>query len=425
MRTEMFERRIAASLRIRYAAAAVLGCIAVVLLSVQQSMANGQNFTVLHSFIFGQNDGYQPTGSLALSGSVLYGGTNVGGSYNQGVIFSVGAGGTGYTVLCSVDGQFWGTPTLSGSTLYGMCMIGGSNYDGSIFKMGTNGTGYTILHSFMGGSSDGSGPKGSLTLGGSSLYGMTEYGGSNDGGTLFRIGTNGTGYQVLRSFDGSACPFGSLTLSGSILYGMTIGGSGSDSRGTIFSVDTDGTGFNLLHAFGTTAGDGTNPTGGLTLSGSTLYGMTYSGGNDGNGAIFSVGTNGTGYKILHLFSNADGIWPQGDLTLVGSTLYGMTRSGGGSSDGTIFSIRDDGSGFTVLHSFTDGSNDGGDPQLGSLTLSGSDLYGLTYHGGTGGGGVVFSQSVPEPSTLALLAAGALGLLGYAWRKRKRDADQMR
>ncbi len=33
--------------------------------------------------------------------------------------------------------------------------------------------------------------------------------------------------------------------------------------------------------------------------------------------------------------------------------------------------------------------------------------------------------VPEPGTFALLAAGALGLLGYAWRKRKRDADQMR
>jgi hypothetical protein len=28
--------------------------------------------------------------------------------------------------------------------------------------------------------------------------------------------------------------------------------------------------------------------------------------------------------------------------------------------------------------------------------------------------------VPEPSTLALFAASALGLAGYAWRKRKRQ-----
>ena len=32
--------------------------------------------------------------------------------------------------------------------------------------------------------------------------------------------------------------------------------------------------------------------------------------------------------------------------------------------------------------------------------------------------------VPEPSILALLAVGALGLAGYAWRKRRRDAAQM-
>ena len=28
------------------------------------------------------------------------------------------------------------------------------------------------------------------------------------------------------------------------------------------------------------------------------------------------------------------------------------------------------------------------------------------------------QLVPEPSTLALLAAGVMGLIAYAWRKRK-------
>ena len=27
------------------------------------------------------------------------------------------------------------------------------------------------------------------------------------------------------------------------------------------------------------------------------------------------------------------------------------------------------------------------------------------------------SAVPEPSTLALLAAGAIGLIGYAWRRR--------
>lgn len=93
-------------------------------------------------------------------------------------------------------------------------------------------------------------------------------------------------------------------------------------------------------------------------------------------------------------------------------------SGGGSDDGTIFSVNTDGSDFMAVHSFTEGSNDGGDPQFGSLTLFGSTLYGMTYHGGSGGGGVVFSQSVPEPSAFALLGIGAITLIAAVVRQRK-------
>jgi sugar lactone lactonase YvrE len=40
-------------------------------------------------------------------------------------------------------------------------------------------------------------------------------------------------------------------------------------------------------------------------------------------------------------------------------------------------------------------------------------------------GLAFAPtSVPEPSTLVLLAAGALGLAAYAWRKRRRNTDQI-
>ena len=88
------------------------------------------------------------------------------------------------------DGSFpqYGAPTVSGSTLYGMTVQGGSSDSGAAFKMNTDGTGFTLLHTFTGGGSDGSFPYGSLTLDGSTLYGMTGFGGVNNLGTVFSIG---------------------------------------------------------------------------------------------------------------------------------------------------------------------------------------------------------------------------------------------
>jgi len=63
--------------------------------------------------------------------------------------------------------------------------------------------------------------------------------------------------------------------------------------------------------------------------GSTLYGMTYNGGQYGNdglgyGVIFAIDTDGTNYRVLHHFAGAttnpaDGMHPYGSLTLVGSS----------------------------------------------------------------------------------------------------------
>ena len=272
-----------------------------------------------------------------------------------------------------------------------------------------------ILHSFAGSTSDGDVPYGSLTLSGSTLYGMTTYGGSNSSiGTLFSLNTDGSGYSLLHIFSGSASdgkyPNGSLTLSGSKLYGMTIQG-GTASNGVVFSMNTNGSGFNLLHSFTVSASDGRGPWGSLTLSGSTLYGMTVGGGSSGPGAIFRMNTDGSGYSLLHSFTGgfSDGPYPLGSLTLSGSTLYGMTTAGGSSGRGALFSIGTDGSGFVLLESFTGAPTDGASPQYSDLTLSanGSTLYGMTSAGGTPNKGVVFSRAVPEPGTFALLALGTL------------------
>ena len=73
--------------------------------------------------------------------------------------------------------------------------------------------------------------------------------------------------------------------------------------------------------------DGANPYAGLILSGNTLYGTANGGGSSGNGTVFAVNTNGTGFTNLHSFTaylvnNSDGAYPEAGLILSGNTLYG-------------------------------------------------------------------------------------------------------
>src|SRR5262249_37226996 len=132
-------------------------------------------------------------------------------------------------------------------------------------------TGFTNLHTFTGGS-DGANPNGGLIVSGNTLYGTTAHGAFGSG-TVFAINTDGTGFTNLHTFtatylqrfyfygyfgqeyyveiqanDDGAVPVAGLILAGNALYGTASGG-GSGGNGTVFAVKTDGTGFTTLHHF--------------------------------------------------------------------------------------------------------------------------------------------------------------------------------
>lgn len=406
-----------------------------------------QTFTTLHSFA--DYDGNNPQAGLVLSGDALYGATDRGGTY--GTVFKINTNGTGFTTLHDfsggTDGQYPdGTLVFSGNVLYGTTYWGGANGNGAVFKINTNGTGFTNLHSFAAGSgsfpysyinSDGAGPGAKMILSGNTLYGTTEKGGASGYGTVFRVNTDGSGFANLHSFtngsDGSnpEC----LVLSGNTLYGTTVGISGN---GTVFALNTNGTGFVTLHTF-TAVGfvfapsaapcypnsDGVLPAG-LTLSDSKLYGTTYYGGANGNGTVFAINTNGTGFTNLHNFAatsgssytNREGAHPImfDGLVLANNKLFGTANCGGTAGNGTVFAINTDGTGFTNLHNFSatsSGANSDGAHPCSGLTLSNNTLYGTATAGGANGNGTVFCLSVPAFASKATNITPANGATGVS------------
>jgi uncharacterized repeat protein (TIGR03803 family) len=307
----------------------------------------------------------------------------------------------------ALPGQFSGTNcdganprdalVSSDDIFYGTAQYGGSAGNGTVFAILSDGTCFTNLHSFtatsgsFGTNCDGSNPWAGLVLSGNTLYGTTTYGGLSGWGTVFKINTDGTAFTNLHSFvydsDG-AVPFAGLILSGDTLYGAAAFG-GNSGDGTVFKVNTNGTGFLNLHDFNYSS-DGSGPEGGLMLSGNTLFGTTYLGGSLGKGTVFAVDTDGTDFTNLHNFAGypAEGSLSVSRLVLSGNVLYGTTYLGGNSDLGTVFAISANGTGFTNLHSFSFASDGGGLND--GLVLSGGVLYGAANGGGSAGRGTIFA-----------------------------------
>lgn len=325
----------------------------------------------------------------------LYGTTAGGGLNNSGAIYRINLDGSGFTNIFSF-GTVYGAPErpLSGllqgkdGNLYGTQLFDGNYGFGGIYRIATNGSGYLMLHSFNGTTEGGESESALIQGRDGRLYGCIPYVNPPLDESVYAFNPADNNFTILHTFsptnsqDGRALLFSLLQSSNGMLYGVAEIG-GSNNLGTLFTMNTNGGGFSVLHHFSTNDG-----TFGFPISApiegadGNLYGTASS-------SLYRVSTNGSNFQVLHTFiKQSDGSAANALVQGIDGKLYGTTAgSGSAVSDGMVFSINLDGTGFTKLHSFTNGA-DGANPICALLQANNGVLYGTTTSGGTNNGGSI-------------------------------------
>ncbi len=211
---------------------------------------DGTGFSVLHSFQ-GTGDGSLPWGRL-LEGTdgAIYGTTFSGtsGTSIYGTIFRIEKDGNGYTVLRRME-PATGTAPYGGliegadGILYGTTSAAGAGGSGTVFKIEKSGAGFSVLRHFAADGSEGKEPRGNLVEGpGGALYGATYSGGNGTNGTVFRLSKDGSSFAVLHRFSGGvgggrSPSAGLLLASDGSFYGTSQFG-GSANFGTVYRLSS-------------------------------------------------------------------------------------------------------------------------------------------------------------------------------------------
>jgi uncharacterized repeat protein (TIGR03803 family) len=216
----------------------------------------GSNFVVLHSLA--SVDGIFPQAALMEgTNGALYGTTYQGGQFHFGTVFRIDKSGGNFSVVHPFAGgtndgslAFANLITASNGRLYGTTSGGGQFGGGVIFGMDYNGSNYIVLHHFAASSGpDGNEPYGALAQGpDGALYGTTSFGGTQQKGTIFQINPDGSGYMVLVNFSGAigANPFGGLIIGSDGAFYGTASAAGPLGRGSVFRLTGVSTGDGVL-----------------------------------------------------------------------------------------------------------------------------------------------------------------------------------
>lgn len=182
-------------------------------------------------------------------------------------------------------------------------------------------------------------------------------------------------------------PSGGLTLSGGKIYGMTNSG--------IYEYNPTNDAFSWKYSFPSNFG---NDFKGELISGGNgkLYGVSAAGGANNYGTLFEYDIASNSGIVRVNFSSSNGYNPRKTPIVTGNLLYGVFDDGGANNRGTLWEYNITTSSFTVKYNFTN-LNQSPINQL--MQASNGRLYGIS--GGPDGYGQLYSYDIISNTFLIL------------------------
>jgi uncharacterized repeat protein (TIGR03803 family) len=327
--------------------------------------SNGTGFTVIHNFQ--SPDGWLPMGNvIQASNGKLYGCCHEGGDWASCTIWCFDRSTNTYEDVWDFDitnGDFPKSGVVEGpdGQLWGAAHSGGTGYLGVIYSYNIGTDVYTPEYSFT---NNGHSPWAVPIFVGNTLYGTTYDDTSTHTGVIYSYNISTDTYVELHHFTGldGSNPYGNLfQASNGKLYGITYGG-GANGQGVVYSYDLGTNTYTNIHDL-TLAEGGSSTSSFSEGTNGKIYGMTQMGGTDNNGTIFSINLSNNAFAKVYDFVLANGANPRGDLRYdAGSGLFfGTTYAGGTNNLGTTFHFNPVGNVFTKTFDFdgTLGANPNG------------------------------------------------------------------
>ena len=314
-------------------------------------------FTAIYHFN-GAASGSSPNGSLVYTSTgKLYGATFAGGANSLGTFFEYNITTSSFSKKFDFDGvnngatPFASTPLLAtNGKIYSLTKNGGLANDGVLYEynIATNVVSKKVDFNF---GIDGLFPSGGLTQASNGkLYGVTIVGGIANLGTLYEYDLLTNTFSKKIDFQSTASgesPVGELVNgANNKLYGLASGGLG---YGVIYEYDVVTNIYTKKIEFDN-VNTGKDPISLILANNGKMIGVTVEGGANQFGVLFEYDpTTNVLTKIIDFDGANNGAWPYGDLMQASNGLvYGMTYSGGNDDVGVIFSYNPSSSAFAKL-----------------------------------------------------------------------------